>query len=54
MSVRSNDPRYRYAEGLGEALKRSAAALYSGGNSLDESLGLVTAANEVVDLCHAA
>lgn len=36
------------SEGLGEALKRSAAALYSGGNSLDESLGLVTAANEVV------
>ena len=42
------------SEGLGEALKRSAAALYAGGNSLDESLGLVTAANEVVDLCHAA
>ena len=42
------------SQGLGEALQRSAAALYAGGNSLDESLGLVTAANEVVDLCHAA
>ena len=42
------------SEGLGEALKRSAAALAAGGNSLDESLGLITAANEVVDLCHAA
>ena len=36
------------SEGLGEALKRSAAALAAGGNSLDESLGLITAANEVV------
>lgn len=36
------------SQGLGEALQRSAAALYAGGNSLDESLGLVTAANEVV------
>ena len=42
------------SQGLGEALKRSAAALAAGGNSLDESLGLITAANEVVDLCHAA
>lgn len=36
------------SQGLGEALKRSAAALAAGGNSLDESLGLITAANEVV------
>lgn len=36
------------SQGLGEALQRSAAALYAGGNSLDESIGLVTAANEVV------
>nr|DAV60632.1 MAG TPA: minor tail protein [Caudoviricetes sp.] len=36
------------SQGLGEALQRSAAALYAGGNSFDESMALVTAANEVV------
>lgn len=35
--------------GLGEAMQRSAAALSLAGNTLDESLALVTAANEVVD-----
>ena len=36
------------SEGLGEAMKRSAAALALAGNSLDESLALVTGANEIV------
>lgn len=36
------------SQGLGEAMQRSAAALSLAGNSLDESLALVTAANEVV------
>ena len=36
------------SSGLGEAMQRSAAALSLAGNTLDESLGLVTAANEVV------
>lgn len=34
--------------GIGEALQRSASALYEAGNSIDESIGLVTAANSVV------
>lgn len=34
--------------GIGEALQRSAAALAAAGNSLEESIGLVTAANNVV------
>lgn len=37
------------SQGLGEAMQRSAAALSLAGNTLDESLALVTAANEVVD-----
>lgn len=41
------------SEGLGEAMQRSAASLALAGNSLDESLALVTGANEVVNLCHA-
>ena len=36
------------SQGLGEAMTRSAAALYAGGNTLEESLGLVTAANTVL------
>ena len=36
--------------GIGEALQRSASALYAGGNTIDESIALVTAANSVVDL----
>lgn len=34
--------------GIGDALERSASALYEGGNTLDESIGLITAANSVV------
>lgn len=34
--------------GIGEALKRSASALYEGGNSINESIALVTAANSVI------
>lgn len=34
--------------GIGEALKRSAAALAAGGNTIDESIALITAANNVV------
>ena len=34
--------------GIGEALQRSAAALAEGGNTIDESIALITAANTVV------
>ena len=34
--------------GLGEALQRSASSLATGNNTLDESISLITAANEVV------
>ena len=34
--------------GIGEALQRSASALYESGNTLDESIGLITAANSVI------
>lgn len=34
--------------GIGEALQRSASALYSAGNTIDESVALVTAANSVI------
>ena len=34
--------------GLGEALQRSASSLEAGNNTLDESISLITAANEVV------
>lgn len=36
------------SDGIGEALQRSAAALAEGGNTLAESIGLVTAMNSVV------
>ena len=36
------------SKGVGDALTRSASALSAAGNSIDESIGLVTAANEVV------
>ena len=36
------------SEGIGEALKRSASALKTGGNTMEESIGLITAANAVV------
>lgn len=34
--------------GLGEALQRSAAALNAGGNTLDQSIAMITAANRVI------
>ena len=34
--------------GIGEALQRSASALYEGGNTIDEAIGLVTGANSVI------
>ena len=34
--------------GIGEALQRSASALFAAGNTLDESVALVTAANSVI------
>ena len=34
--------------GIGDAMQRSASALYAGGNSIDESIGLITAANSVI------
>ena len=36
--------------GIGEAMQRSASALYAAGNTIDESIGLITAANSVVNL----
>ena len=37
------------SQGIGEALRLSASALSEGGNSLDESIAIITAANEVVN-----
>ena len=34
--------------GIGEALQRSASALYAAGNTIDESIALVTASNSVI------
>ena len=34
--------------GIGDALQRSASALFGAGNSLEESIGLITAANAIV------
>lgn len=39
------------SKGIGDALVRSAAALSSANNSLDESIALVTATNKVVNIC---
>ena len=36
--------------GIGEAMQRSASALYEAGNTIDESIGLITGANSVVNL----
>ena len=36
------------AAGIGEALQRSAAALAAGGNTIEESIGLIVAANDVI------
>ena len=49
---RFNEVGNRFAitsKGIGEALRLSASALNEGGNSLDESIALITAANEVVN-----
>ena len=40
--------------GIGEALERSASSLMAANNTIDESIALITAANTVVVLCHAA
>jgi hypothetical protein len=40
--------------GIGEAMERSASSLMAANNTLDESIALITAANTVVNLCHAA
>ena len=34
--------------GIGEAMQRSASALYEAGNTIDESIGLITGANSVI------
>jgi TP901 family phage tail tape measure protein len=34
--------------GIGEAMQRSASALKEGGNTIDESIGLITGANAVI------
>lgn len=34
--------------GLGEALQRSASALYNAGNDINQSMGLIVAANNVI------
>lgn len=36
------------SDGIGEALQRSASALFGAGNSLEQSIGLITAANAVI------
>lgn len=34
--------------GIGDALQRSASALFAAGNTIDESIALVTGANSVI------
>ena len=49
---RFNEVGNRFAitsQGIGEALRLSASALNEGGNSLNESIAMITAANEVVN-----
>ena len=36
------------SSGIGEAMQRSASALYAAGNTLDESISLITAGNSVI------
>lgn len=36
------------SDGIGDALRRSASSMYAAGNTLEETIGLVTAANTVV------
>lgn len=38
--------------GIGNALTRSASAAFSAGNTLDQTIAMITAANQVVDVCH--
>ena len=40
------------SKGIGDALMKSASALSVAGNTIDESVALITAANEVVNWCH--
>lgn len=40
--------------GIGEALQRSASSMAAANNTIDETIALITAANTVVSLCHAA
>lgn len=40
--------------GIGEALERSASSMVAANNTMDETIALITAANTVVVLCHAA
>ena len=40
--------------GIGEALQRSASSMAAANNTMDETIALITAANTVVSLCHAA
>lgn len=42
------------SDGIGEALMRSASSMNAAGNTLEETVGLVTAANTVVNYCLAA
>lgn len=39
------------SDGIGEALQRSASSMYAANNSFEQTVGLVTAANTVVNLC---
>lgn len=38
--------------GIGDALTRSASAAFSAGNTLDQTIAMITTANQVVDVCH--
>lgn len=38
--------------GIGNALTRSASAAFSAGNTLDQTIAMITTANQVVDVCH--
>lgn len=40
------------SQGVGEALLRSASSLAAAGNTLDESIGIIVAMNNVVNKCH--
>ena len=42
------------SRGISEALFRSSAALSAANNEFSESIGMIVAANEVINICHAA